>query len=137
MAHEKRKPTIAQRLGKRRATRRMLASGVRTGAPQPMGGILDTIIGDVSTGAAVVSDPYFGEVMCRVGQLKAVRANQSPPPCPSTPLGLPGGVGLGKLILPLRGFVLAEQYPILYPIAAFALIGLPFLIGYQWGRTEG
>lgn len=102
----------------------------------PMGDVVSSIVGDINTVTAVATDPYMPEVLCRIGQLKAVRANQPKPPCQDTPLGLQGGVGLGKLILPLRGFVYAEQYPILYPLAAFVVIGLPFLIGYQFGRSE-
>jgi hypothetical protein len=121
-------------------TRRRMRRGARVlgmNSPQPMGDALSSIIGDLGVAASVATDPYFPEVICRIGQVQAVRANKPKPPCSRTPLGLPGGVGLGKLILPLRGFVYAEQYPILYPLAAFVLIGIPFLIGYQWGRTEG
>jgi len=125
MAYEKRKG-IVSRMRRRK----------HGGGAVAMGDLASTITGDINAAAAVVSDPYMPEVMCRINQLKAISANQPPQVCQDTPLGIPGGVGLGRLILPLRGFVLAQQYPILYPIAAFAILGLPFLIGYQMARTE-
>lgn len=109
-----------------------------------MGDFSDTIANAISSasgavGAAlnVAGDPYLPEVICRVSQLHAIKAGQSPPACADTPPGLPGGVGLDKAIFPLRMFVYAEQHPWVYPLAAAVLIGLPMWIGYELGSTKG
>lgn len=90
------------------------------------GGLGDTI----STLASAAADPYLSETICRVGQLKAIENSQPVPPCPTTVPGLPGGVGLRKVMPALRAYVYAEQRPWVYPALVGAVVGVPLLVGY-------
>lgn len=96
--------------------------------------VLTTIENAVGAGLDVASDPYLPEVICRIGQLHAIKGNQPVPPCATTPPGLPGGVGLDKAMYPLRAYVYAEQNPWVYPLAALVIFGLPMFIGYELGK---
>jgi hypothetical protein len=102
-------------------------------AARAMGDIVSTIEGALSTGLSAVDDPYLPEVICRVQQLQSINNGQTPGNCTDTALGLPGGVGLGKVIVPLRAFVFAEENPWVYFVAAGLVIGLPMYIGYRLG----
>jgi hypothetical protein len=99
--------------------------------PRPMGDAVDI----VKTGAAVVTDPYFNEVICRVGQLQLIEAGKPPGDCVTTPPNLGGGVGLRRAMPAVRAFVKAEQYrPWSYVAGAAVVFGLPMLIGYALGK---
>jgi hypothetical protein len=94
-------------------------------------------LGDTAeTIASASSDPYLSEVICRVGQLSAIRSDKPVPSCPKTRSGLPGGVGLGRAIPALRGYVWAEQRRWIYAVAAIGIVGLPMLVGYSLGRRS-
>lgn len=95
---------------------------------------LGDIAGTLVTAAQVTSDPYFAETVCRVGQLGAIKRGQAPSPCAKTPVGRPGGVGLGALMPALRGYVYAQQHPWAWAAAAAVAVGLPFLLGYAAGK---
>jgi hypothetical protein len=82
----------------------------------------------------VSTDPYLSEVICRVGQLKAIEDKTPVKPCAITPAGLRGGVGLRKAMKPLRAYVYAEQRPWIYPVAAVVILGVPLFIGYLAGK---
>lgn len=109
--------------------------------PQPMGdfgsvisGVLNTITGAVNKVAEFGSDPYSPELICRIGQLAAIKGHQPVPACQSVPLTVDDSIGLRKAMLPLRAYVYAEQHPWAYPAAAAAVVGLPFLLGYYLGK---
>lgn len=101
-------------------------------------GDLASTITNIASGlgiaADLASDPYLPETVCRVGQLRNLRAGQKPAACVRTADNLGGGVGLRKLIKPLRGYVYAEQHPWTYVAGAAAVIGLPMWIGYMLGK---
>jgi hypothetical protein len=97
-------------------------------------GDLSSIIAGISTAGDVASDPYFGEVVCRIGQLKSIESGGAPGDCVATPAGQPGGVGLANLMYPLRAYVFAEANKWVYPVAALAILGLPMWIGYRLGK---
>lgn len=90
--------------------------------------------GALGTGAKVVSDPYLPEVLCYVDQLAQIEAGGKVTACPRLPAGRVGGIGLRKVVTPLRAYVYAEQHPWVYPVAIGAAIGIPFLLGYLFGK---
>lgn len=90
----------------------------------------------ISTAGNIANDPYLPEVACRVNQLHAIKSNQTVPACADTPPGLPGGVGLSDAVVPLRIYVYAKQNPWVFPLAAFAILGLPFWVGYSMGGSK-
>lgn len=90
--------------------------------------------GALGTGAKVVADPYLPEVLCQIDQLAQIEAGRVPLPCPRIPPGRVGGVGLRKVVAPMRAYVYAEQHPWVYPAAIGAAIGIPFLLGYLAGK---
>lgn len=104
----------------------------RLGSASPMGDVASV----VKTGAEVVADPYFGETVCRVQQLRAIeRGEKVVPACATTPPNIGGGVGLRKAMPALRGYVWAERNrPLSYALVAAGVIGLPMLIGYAIGK---
>ncbi len=102
----------------------------RYGGRPALGGIADV----AKAGAELSTDPYLPETVCRLRQVKAIKNNEAPPPCVETEPGLAGGVGLRKVIRPLRAFVFAEQHPWVYALAVAAAVGVPVWIGYEIGR---
>lgn len=90
--------------------------------------------GALGTGAKVIQDPYLPEVLCRVNQLAEIEAGTKVTPCPAMAPGRAGGIGLRKVVAPLRAYVYAEQHPWVYPLGIAAVIGIPFLIGYLAGE---
>ncbi len=95
-----------------------------------MGDVASTI----ATALDVASDPYLGEIVCRVGQLKNIDHNEAVQACTNTPDGVAGGVGLRNAIYPLRAYVYAQQNKWVYPVAVLAILGLPFWLGYELGK---
>lgn len=96
--------------------------------------VLGTAAPTVSAASKVLTDPYWPEAVCRVGQLHAIENKQRVPACPKTPAGRTGGIGLRKVMPLMRGYVYAEQHPIVKPVAVAAAIGIPVLIGYLLGK---
>jgi hypothetical protein len=108
-----------------------------TGVLGALGDLASTITGIASTvGIAtdLANDPYLPETICRVGQMKALNANQRPGACSKTAPNLAGGVGLRKLIRPLRAYTYAEQHKWAYAAAIAGVIGVPLLLGYALGK---
>jgi hypothetical protein len=95
---------------------------------------IKTIAAATSTAADVVNDPYLPETICRAQQLVAIENRHALPACANSPAGMAGGIGLRKLMLPLRGLVYAEQHRWVYPVAAVAAIGVPMALGYLLGK---
>lgn len=110
----------------------------RYGRRVALGSTLDDVINAASgavTGAVdIASDPYLPEVVCRLAQLKAIEAGQQPSLCAETAPGLPGGVGLRTAVVPMRAYVYAQQNKWVYPVAIFAVLGIPMWLGYELGR---
>lgn len=90
--------------------------------------------GAVGAALNASQDPYLPEVACRFNQLAAINANHPVGTCNDTPSGLPGGIGLRNLIVPLRGYVYAQQHKWVYPLAIAAVVGVPMAIGYALGK---
>jgi hypothetical protein len=88
----------------------------------------------VSDMARALTDPYLPETICRVKQLYNVRTGKAVVACAKTPTGKTGGIGMSKAIPPLRGVVYAEQHPWVYPVGAAVAVGVPFLLGYLFGK---
>lgn len=101
------------------------------GKPTAMGAISDI----ATTAAAVMADPAWPEVACRVSQLRAIEARKPVPGCAKMNVGA-GGVGLRKALPPLRAYVYAEQHPWVKPAALAVVLGLPFLLGYLAGTRS-
>lgn len=93
----------------------------------PMGDIFDTIGTALQGAGAIASDPALGEVLLLVNQLKQINASK-----PSSG----GGVGMADLVTPLRAFVFYEENPWVGPVAIAAILGLPFLLGYTFGKKR-
>lgn len=111
-------------------------------APPAMGDVmssivnaLSTVTGAVGTAASVTQDPYLSETICHVQQLaENEKTGKITTVCAKTPDGRTGGIGLRKVVKPLRAYVYAEQNPWVYPAAAAVAIGVPFLLGYLMGK---
>src|SRR6185436_16375530 len=103
-------------------------------------GDLASTITNLASGIGIAqdlaTDPYLPETVCRIGQLRNINAGQKPTACVKAADKLPGGVGLRKMIKPLRGYVYAEQHPWSYIAGAAAVIGVPLLIGYMLGKGK-
>lgn len=95
-------------------------------------------MGDISSmvvaGINVANDPYLAEVICRAGQLQAIKSGVDVPSCPKTAAGIAGGIGLSRAVVPMRAYVYAERHKWVYAVAALGIIGLPMLIGYELGK---
>jgi hypothetical protein len=87
--------------------------------------------------AEVIDDPYLPELACRIDQIYEARHHLPIKVCAVTPpQTAASGIGLGRGMPLIRAFSLAEQNPILFPLAAIVAIGLPILIGYKLGKRS-
>ena len=102
---------------------------------RPLQGLGD-LASVLSTASDVAADPYLPELICRIQQLKNINNGQAVAICAETPEGIPGGVGIGNLMMPLRGYVYAQQNKWVYPVAILAILGIPFLLGYRMGEKQ-
>lgn len=103
-----------------------------------LGGLSDLIAtGNTAAGiaASALTNPYTAEILCRVNQLRSIKAGAAIQPCLSTP-SVADSLGVGKFMPVVRGYVYAEQHPWAYPVAAALLLGVPFLLGYVAGRNR-
>ena len=105
-------------------------------ALQGLGDLTSSIEGVLGTGVNVVSDPYFNETLCHIGQLHAISTGAAVTDCAVTPAGLPGGVGLEAAQTPLRFYVYAKQNIWVLPLVVAGILGLPFLLGYEVGKDS-
>lgn len=96
--------------------------------------IVNSVGNSLGTAVNVAEDPYLSEVVCRIGQLQQIRAGQTVGACADTPDGMPGGVGLSAAVKPLRLYVYAKQNVWVFPAMIAAIIGVPFLLGYEYGK---
>lgn len=96
--------------------------------------IVNTVSNALGTAVNVADDPYLPEIVCRVGQLQQINAGQTPGTCTELPDGLPGGVGLSAAVKPLRFYVYGKQHAWVFPAVAIALFGIPFMLGYEYGK---
>lgn len=94
----------------------------------------DTALEAAGVALTTIQDPYLPELLCRMKQLAAIEKKQTLPACQAQPLTLRGGIGLRNAMLPMRGYVYAQQHKWAYAVAAIGLIGLPILVGYQIGK---
>lgn len=109
----------------------------RRSPPVAMGDLASAIAnigGAIGTVTDLATDPYLPETVCRIGQVSSIHKGQKPGACVTTHPNLPGGVGLRKMIVPLRAYAYAEAHPWTYAVAALGIIGLPFLLGYRMGQ---
>ncbi len=86
-----------------------------------------TAIGAVSS---ITSDPALPEVVGLLGELakiEAVRAKGRPP-------STEPGVGLRKVVMPLKVVIAVRRKPWLIPVSIAAVLLVPFTIGFAIGR---
>lgn len=92
------------------------------------------VVGSTAVAAAnVAADPYFPEIVCRVGQLASIKAKRPVQACMTTP-EVASSLGLNKIMTPLRAYTYAEANPWVYPVGIAAVVGIPFLLGYLVGK---
>jgi len=96
--------------------------------------IVNSVSNALGTAVNVADDPYLSEVVCRIGQLQQINSGAVVGTCTDTPDGLPGGVGLSAAVKPLRFYVYAKQNVWVFPLAIAAVFGIPFMLGYEWGK---
>lgn len=104
------------------------------GALGDLASTITNIASTVGIATELATDPYLPEVVCRVGQVKAINDGKSPSSCVRTAPNLSGGVGLRKAVKPMRAYVYAEQHKWVYPAAVIGVLAIPFLIGYAAGK---
>lgn len=88
----------------------------------------------IGIAADLAADPYLPETVCHLGQLRDLNAGRKPAACIKQRDGLPGGVGLRKVIKLQRAYIYAEQHKWAYVAAGAAVIGVPMLLGYMLGK---
>lgn len=111
----------------------------RGGQPVSLGDLASVIAAaekTVGTAIDIAQDPYLPETLCHVAQLKQIKAKAKVSSCPPTRRGLPGGIGLDRLQLPLRAYVYAQQRPWVFPVAGALVVALPFMLGYAVAKGK-
>lgn len=117
------------RYAKRRSAPVMQAMGYSK-CPEAMGDISSIL----STTLNVASDPYTQELLCQIEALGTIAKGGSAPLCPETPDGTPDTAGVGNLVKGMRWYVYAQANPWVYPVAIGLGLGIPFLLGYAFGK---
>jgi hypothetical protein len=85
--------------------------------------------------AEVIDDPYLPETACRVTQVYQARHDLPVKTCTPTVAGAgSSGIGLNRAIPVMRYVTYAERHKWVYPVTVAAILGIPFLLGYQMGR---
>lgn len=99
------------------------------------------VAGLVTTAEAatkVARDPGLPEVTCNVLRLNRITEGLPPgPPCARrryTAAEKRRGIGLAKMVAPLRGAVWARQHPAQSIAIGVGVIGALVGLGYWWGR---
>lgn len=98
--------------------------------------IVNGVEASLGTAVNVAEDPYLPEIVCRIGQLQQLNAGGAAGPCVELPDGLTGGVGLSAAVKPLRLYVYAKQNVWVFPALILGILGVPFMLGYEWGKGE-
>lgn len=84
----------------------------------------------LKTAGTVLNDPALPQVVGMVAELHSMEP-------PSKPGGAPGpGIGLNTIVKPLQAFVFYRKNTWVLPVAVAGLIGLPFFLGYTFGRSR-
>lgn len=97
--------------------------------------VINAVTGALGVSLDIANDPYLSETVCHIGQLKQINDGGQAGACAETAPNLPGGVGLGKVQPVLRAYVYAQENKWVYAVAAAAILGIPFLIGYDAGKS--
>jgi hypothetical protein len=92
-------------------------------------------IADVATVAfKVTSDPALPEVVRLVTEIKTLTTSKGPSK-PSAPSTEPG-IGLSKIVTPLRGFVAYKKHPWIGPAFAGGIVLTIFALGVMAGKAR-
>lgn len=93
------------------------------------------VVAALSQIAGIAADPWAGELTCRVRQVVANETGTTIPGCAKTSLATRSPAGLKRPVVGMRGYIWAEQRkPWSYPTAIAVGVGVPFLLGYLFGR---
>lgn len=97
--------------------------------PVPLAGPLDAVMGAVQAASKIVEDPALPEVTRLVLKLHSLQRS-SAPTRPGAPAPAPArGIGLAKIVPPLRAYVYAEENWWVKPAAIAAILAVPFMLG--------
>ncbi len=105
-----------------------------TRKPSATGGVQDWISAGkniLSSGANVLQDPALPAVVGLVAELKSIEVSKGVPGAASQP-----GIGLRAAVSPLSLFVVHKKNPWLAPVAVLAILGIPFFVGYNLGKSR-
>jgi hypothetical protein len=103
-----------------RARRQALAGAVAEYAGK-VGGV-------VQATSAILDDPALPKVTGLIMDINALQP-------PAKPGGAkPAGIGLKYAVAPLKAYKYALQHKWVAPVAALAVLGIPFFIGYSLGK---
>lgn len=79
---------------------------------------------------AITTDPALPTVANLVMELRSLEAKGD------TTVSTQPGIGLKRIVTPLRYYVTYRRNPILGYAAVAAILGLPFLLGYKMGKRK-
>lgn len=108
----------------------------RTGLAGP----LDFLVGEVKkyvpsvgsaleAGKAILDDPALPKLTGYVIELQKIQQKRGG--------GAPSkGIGLSDIVTPVRYYVAYQKNRWVLPVAALAILGLPFLLGYSVGKKK-
>lgn len=94
----------------------------------PTSGVMDA----ATVAVRVTADPAFPTVVALVSEIKALSSGNSS--SPSTSSG--PGIGLDKIVGPLRGFVAYKKHPWILPAFAGGVVLTIFALGVMTGRRR-
>jgi hypothetical protein len=96
----------------------------------PTGGVLDV----ATVTLRVTADPALPTVVALVSEIKALTDRKSGSSAPSAPSG--PGIGLDKIVTPLRGLVAYKKRPWILPAFAGGVVLTIFALGVMTGRRR-
>ncbi len=104
--------------------------------PAPLGNLFETIGSTADAVRYIIEDPALPKITGLIIELQKIeQPRRTTTTTTPTPPRVPG-IGLNKLVTPLKGFVYIRRNP----LAGYALLGgilsVPFPIGYLVGRRR-
>lgn len=106
--------------------------------PQPLSAELEYYLqqakGILGTSKVILEDPALPEVTAIVLELHKMeqpKVRPGAPPPPKVP-----GIGLKNAVKPLKAYRYVMRNKWVLPVAALAILGLPFVAGYMTGKRR-
>lgn len=93
---------------------------------------LNKAVSALDSAKVILDDPALPEVTSLI--LKLNKLEQKKPKMGGPPVPVTKGIGLHRVVKPLRLYVKTREQPVLGYVIIAAAVGIPFMLGYLIGK---